>query len=172
MLRFCLSFHPTLAKGPLGFGTHPPYMKGMRTILYSIALAGLIATSVLAQSTFAPVSANSIVLADLYLKKRIVVVFADTEADPAFIHQMDMLRINAADLEDRDVVLITDTDPETPSELRLKLRPNGFSLVIMDKDGSNSLRKPRPWSTREIVRVIDKFPSRRDEMQERLPAGR
>ncbi len=147
-------------------------MKGMRTVLYSIVLAGLIATPILAQSSFAPVSASSVVLADLYLHKRIVVVFADSDADPAFIHQMDMLRVNASDLDDRDVVLVTDTNPDTPSELRLKLRPNGFSLVIMDKDGSNSLRKPRPWSTREIVRVIDKFPSRRDEMQERLPAGR
>ena len=138
----------------------------------SLALAGLIFSPVLAQSTFAPISANSVVLADLYLHKRIVVVFADSDADPAFIHQMEMLRVNASDLDDRDVILLTDTTPDTPSELRQKLRPIGFSLVIMDKDGSNSLRKPRPWSTREIVRVIDKFPSRRDEMLGRLPAGR
>jgi hypothetical protein len=144
----------------------------MRTLLYFFALAGLVATPVLAQITFVPVAANTVALADLYLHKRIVVVFADTDADPAFVHQMDMLRVNPSDLDDRDVILLTDTTPETPSELRQKLRPNGFSLVIIDKDGSNTLRKPRPWSTREIVRVIDKFPSRRDELQERLPAGR
>lgn len=147
-------------------------MGNMRTFLYFLALAGLVATPVLAQINFAPVAANTVALADLYLHKRIVVVFADTDADPAFIHQMEMLRVNASDLDERDVILLTDTTPETPSELRLKLRPNGFSLIIMDKDGSNSLRKPRPWSTREIVRVIDKFPSRRDEMLGRLPAGR
>lgn len=147
-------------------------MGRMRTIFMSLALAGLIFSPALAQTTFAPVSANTVVLADLYLKKRIVAVFADSDADPAFIHQMDMLRVNASDLAERDVILITDTNPDTPSELRQKLRPNGFSLVILDKDGGNALRKPRPWSTREIVRVIDKFPSRRDELLERLPAGR
>lgn len=149
-------------------------MGGMSIILHSVvfALMGLIATPVVAQSSFAPVSASSVVLTDLYLHKRIVAVFADSDADPAFVHQMEMLRVNPSDLDDRDVILLTDTNPDTPSELRQKLRPNGFSLVIMDKDGSNSLRKPRPWSTREIVRVIDKFPSRRDEMMGRLPAGR
>lgn len=131
----------------------------------------MIFTPVLAQISV-PVSANSVVLADLYLHKRIVVVFADSDADPAFVHQMEMLALNTADLAERDVILLTDTTPDTPSELRKKLRPNGFSLVIMDKDGSNTLRKPRPWSTREIVRVIDKFSSRRDELLGRLPAGR
>jgi len=35
----------------------------------------------------------------------------------------------------------------------------------MDKDGSVALRKPSPWSVREISRAIDKMPSRREEMR-------
>ena len=57
-------------------------------------------------------------------------------------------------------------------ELRQKLRPRGFSFVILDKDGRVALRKPLPWGAREISRAIDKFPSRIIEVLERNPAGR
>jgi hypothetical protein len=177
MLQFYPSFYPSLVKGPpdlLGFAAHPPYMRAMSTVMKSIlfALMGLVATPVMAKEPFAAVSASDIVLADLFYQKRIVAVFADDPNDPSYIRQMELLAANTNDLVERDVILVTDTNPDTASELRLKLRPSGFSLVIMDKDGSNTLRKPRPWSTREITRSIDKFPSRRIEMLERAPAGR
>jgi hypothetical protein len=44
--------------------------------------------------------------------------------------------------------------------------------VILDKDGEAKLRKPLPWSVREISRAIDKFPIRREELLEQYPAGR
>ena len=46
---------------------------------------------------------------------------------------------------------------------RVWLRPEGFSLVLIDKDGQVKQRKPVIWDTREISRAIDKFPSRRTE---------
>jgi len=72
----------------------------------------------------------------------------------------------------RDVILITDTDPANPSALRKKLRPRGFSLVLMDKDWKPSIRKPLPWEGREIVNSIDKMPIARTEALEKNPAGR
>ena len=38
---------------------------------------------------------------------------------------------------------------------------------MIDKDGVVKLRKPSPWSTREIARTIDKTPLRRDEVRDR-----
>ncbi|MBL4915977.1 DUF4174 domain-containing protein [Szabonella alba] len=104
--------------------------------------------------------------------KRPVLVFADTPADPSFLRQMELLRENPGALIERDVVVITDTDPAALSAFRRKFRPRGFSLVMMDKDGITTLRKPLPWDVREITRAIDKFPIARQEMQERFPSGR
>jgi len=85
---------------------------------------------------------------------------------------MELLTRYYPQFEARDVILITDTDPATPSDLRRKLRPRGFSLVLMDKDWKPSIRKPLPWEGREIINSIDKMPIARSEALERNPAGR
>lgn len=121
---------------------------------------------------FAPVPAAEVVEADLLFVRRPVIVFADSPNDPAFVRQMQLLERYYPQFEARDVILIIDTDPATPSALRTKLRPRGFSLVLMDKDWKPSIRKPLPWEGREIVNSIDKMPIARTEALERNPAGR
>lgn len=113
--------------------------------------------------------AQDLRLEDFRWQKRPIVVFADSADDPAFRAQMEYIARDPAALEDRDVVVITDTDPANPSEIRRKLRPRGFSMVILDKDGEVQLRKPLPWHVREIARAIDKFPLRLQEVQDRFP---
>ena len=95
---------------------------------------------------------------------RPIVVFANTTADLSFVRQLSALQANAGPLIDRDVVVITDADPAANSVWRRRLRPEGFSLVLMDKDGQVKQRKPAPWSVREISRAIDKFPLRLQEI--------
>lgn len=99
-------------------------------------------------------------------KKRPVVVFADSDLDPAFVEQMALLQARTAELQARDVVIITDTEPDTLSDLRRKLRPRGFMLVLINKEGTVNVRKPFPWSVREITRSIDKMPIRQREIRE------
>ncbi|WP_416374631.1 DUF4174 domain-containing protein [Marinovum sp.] len=103
--------------------------------------------------------------------KRPVVVFADSPADPRFNQQMDLLRERLDDLAQRDVVVLTDTDASVLTPLREKLRPRGFMLVLIGKDGSVYLRKPFPWSVREITRSIDKLPLRQQEIRDRRTGG-
>ena len=95
---------------------------------------------------------------------RPLVIFADTAADPAFVEQLAAVNRDPRALLARDVVVITDTDPQAGSAWRRQLRPEGFSLVLLDKDGQVKQRKPAPWSVREITRAIDKFPLRRQEI--------
>lgn len=101
---------------------------------------------------------------DFRWQSRPLVIFADTAQDPAFIRQLQMLGDRPHMLEARDVVVVADTDPGAVSAWRQKLRPEGFSLVLIDKDGQVKLRKPFPWDVREITRAIDKLPLRRQEV--------
>jgi hypothetical protein len=137
--------------------------------LHIFVLAAFLPLVALAAPVFAPVPAEQAVLADMIWRQRPLVVFADSPDDPDFIRQMQLLARDPAALELRDVVVITDTDPATPSAIRLKLRPRGFSLVLMDKDGEAKMRKPLPWDVREITRAIDKFPDARQELLDRYP---
>jgi len=115
--------------------------------------------------------AAEVSLEDFRWIARPVVVFADSEFDPAFQEQIDLLAGRADQLAERDVVVITDTDPDARSDLRLKLRPRGFMLALIGKDGMVKLRKPFPWDVRELSRSIDKMPMRRQEIRERQNAN-
>ena len=143
-------------------------------LFYIIALAVFLPAASIAETAKPPliVASSDVVLADLLWQKRPLVVFADSPDDPNFIRQLHLLERNSQDLADRDVLVITDTDPAANSAIRLKLRPRGFSLVLMDKDGQAKLRKPLPWDVREISHAIDKFPLRLQEELDRYPSGR
>ncbi len=99
--------------------------------------------------------------------KRPLVIFADSPADPRYIQQMGYITERLDVLADRDVVVLTDTDPSAKSALRKALHPRGFMLVLIGKDGTKYLRKPFPWDVREITRVIDKLPMRQQELRDR-----
>ena len=137
-----------------------------------LVFTALFATGGLAQSAeekpvyplFAP--ADMADLSEFHWKRRPVLVFADSENDPAYIEQMELLRLREAELLDRDVIVLTDTDPDAQSALRLRMRPRGFMLVLVGKDGGVKLRKPFPWDVREITRSIDKMPMRQREIRE------
>ncbi|MFO1104696.1 MAG: DUF4174 domain-containing protein [Amaricoccus sp.] len=108
-------------------------------------------------------------LAALRWTARPLVVFADTPDDPRFLQQMRMLADRPDDLAERKVVILTDTDPAADGALRQQLRPREFGLVLIDIDGSIVQRRPVPTSAREIINLIDRTPSRREETGSRRP---
>ena len=138
----------------------------------ALVFAGLFAVSAGAQTATDPevpalfLPADMEDLSEFHWKKRPVLVFADSEDDPAFQSQMELLREQPEDLIERDVIVLTDTDPGARSPLRLRMRPRGFMLVLVGKDGGIKLRKPRPWDVREITRSIDKMTIRQREIRE------
>jgi hypothetical protein len=110
--------------------------------------------------------ASEIVLADLLYVARPVIVFADNPNQPEFREQMQLIAQDMTGFDVRDVIVIVDTDPAARSAIRQELRPRGFNLVLIDKDGRVNLRKPEPWDVREISRQIDKMPLRMQEIRE------
>jgi hypothetical protein len=149
----------------------PPYIKGMKHIFVLAVMAALYAAPIMA-SPMQPTPPSAVDLDALKYVSRVLVVFAPAPEDPNFLRQMTLLAEDRGELAERDFVLVVDTDPAAMSALRTKLRPSGFALLVVDKDGKTALRKPRPWTLREIVRAIDKLPSRQGEILEALPAGR
>lgn len=111
--------------------------------------------------------AGDVDLGEFLWLARAVVVFADTPNDPRFAQQMKALTSRPDDLALRDVVIITDTDPAADTALRERLRPRGFMMALVGKDGTVKLRKPLPWSLRELTRSIDKMPLRQQEIRDR-----
>ena len=109
---------------------------------------------------------RSIDLAQFQWINRLLVIFADTGNDPRLVEQMELIRGQSDQLDERDVIVLLDTDPTLKSRLRERMRPRGFAIVLVGKDGQIRLRKPFPWSVREISRAIDKSPLRQRELRQ------
>ncbi len=113
--------------------------------------------------------ASEINMNDLVYVARPVIVFADSPADPMFDRQIALLNADLSGLALRDVIIIADTDPAARSAVRQEYRPRGFTLLLIDRDGRITQRKPAPWDVRELTRAIDKTPSRLQDIRERSP---
>lgn len=118
----------------------------------------------------APVSAGETELSSFLWQNRVLVIFADTDRDLNYLRQMDLITARLLPLEERGVVVLTDTDPSGKSSIRTKLRPRGFAAVLVDKDGRIISRRPSPWDVREIERTIDSTPLRLQELREKRDA--
>jgi hypothetical protein len=162
---------------PISEGTEAPeYMRKLLTCLLLLGSAPLAAQE--ASSAPTPQAEASEATDGLFLDvapetldelkwlKRVVAVFADSPNDPNFRRQMEALHEDPAALVFRDVVVLTDTDPAANSALRQTFRPRGFMMVLVGKDGQIKLRKPQPWSVRELSRAIDKTPLRQQELRD------
>ncbi len=112
------------------------------------------------------IDAADVELIDFRWVDRPIIVFADSPFNPLFQEQLELLKADLDELLIRDVVVITDTDPAAKSAIRKELRPRGFALVLLGKDGQVKLRKPSPWDVREITHAIDKWPIRLKEIRD------
>lgn len=141
--------------------------------LLTVVLAGFFAVA--AQAEDNPASADPFAYMDADIEdlnqfiweKLPLVVFANSPNDPNFRRQMEFLTAEPHALADRDVVVLVDTDPEAMGPLRERFRPRGFMFVLIGKEGEVKLRKPFPWTIRELSRAIDRMPLRRRELRNR-----
>lgn len=131
-----------------------------------VALSGPTAMAAQEAQELPIIDAGEVELTDFLWEARPLVVFADSPNDPRFREQMEQWAERPDDLLARDVVVIVDTDPDANSPIRTELRPRGFGIVLIGKDGEKYLRKSTPWSIREISRSIDKMPVRLREMED------
>lgn len=145
-------------------------MRALTALLISLLLASPVAALDVSEPAeppmFETIDAADVTLDDFLWIKRPIVVFADSPFDPRFEEQLALLEADFEELFIRDTVVIVDTDPKARSDVRLDLRPRGFALVLVGKDGQVKLRKPAPWDVREITHAIDKWPIRLKEIRD------
>lgn len=105
-------------------------------------------------------------LSDLRWEKRPVLLFAPSRDDPAYTRQMALFESARDALAERDIVVLSDTDPKAPSKLRQGFQPGGFKLVLIGKDGGIKLEENGILTPQQLFAVIDSMPMRRREASE------
>ena len=78
--------------------------------------------------------AKEVELSDVIWAARPWVVFADSPLDPTFTQQMALLQAEIAVLQERDVMIVVDTDPESPVQPAQNLAPKRLQLGF-DRQG-------------------------------------
>jgi hypothetical protein len=126
-------------------------------------------------------------LASLVDTNRVLLVIAPSDADPRFQQQLALLRGHAAEMKDRDLVLVANlvhagppVDADTLRTLpapylvdsdglatrrRFPVEGGGFAVLLLGKDGDEKLRSATPIPMARLNQTIDAMPMRQEEMK-------
>ena len=131
-----------------------------------------------AGAALAPAAAAAAELGDYLWQRRPLLLFAPAESDPRLVETVRRIEASRCDFADRDMVLgrvVTDStstldgdvvDAEQAQRLRsaFGVGANGFSVVLIGKDGGEKLRVNDVPDLAAIYAVIDGMPMRGSEM--------
>ena len=95
-----------------------------------------------------------------------MVLFGPSAQDKTYRHALVGLDAARANLRDRDIVVLADVTPNTPSAIRQQLEPNGFLMLLVGKDGGIKLRSQEIIPVKTLKRTIDAVPMRQREMRQ------
>lgn len=125
-----------------------------------------------------PARAAAADLGDYLWQSRPLLVFAPTGNDPRLAEMMRLIEASRCDFADRDMVLgrilangtstldgqVLDTDEAQRLASQFGIGANGFSVVLIGKDGGEKLRVNDVPDLQAIYAVIDGMPMRGREM--------
>ena len=128
-------------------------------------------------------------LASFVDRNRILLLFAPTDQDAQLRQQLKLLDHHAADLHDRDLLIIPvlgqSGPPRTANTLRtlnppaisdreqltirhrFRVEPTEFAAILLGKDGGEKLRSASPVPIERLREVIDAMPMRQQEQRDR-----
>ncbi len=126
-------------------------------------------------------AADTFELSSLEWSNRVFLLFAPSPKDPAYKTQQEAFAGRYAELEERDVVIVTafadgtgmldgrPIDQRSVRALRRDLQPRAraYSFVLIGKDGTEKARiEGKPADLDEIFELIDSMPMRQREMKD------
>lgn len=112
-------------------------------------------------------------------EKRVLVLFSPSESDPSFQSQKQDLVSRPLELLDRDLIILEILEDGVSRAADRVLSKNAvkgirsrfgvpsgvFQVLLVGKDGTVKLRSTEPVPARDIFRLIDSMPMRRQEME-------
>lgn len=113
-------------------------------------------------------------------QNRLLLIFAPTPDNVAYQAQLDKLKRNKEGLKERDVkvfhllsaggAFVDDRSIAKPQVDQLArkfgINPAAFTVILIDKDGTQKLRQTEPLGIKELFSVIDAMPMRQREMHD------
>ena len=118
-------------------------------------------------------AASEKILSQYRDKNRVLLVFAPTLQDPAYVEQTRLWKNEKTEFEDRqlvvvpvlaDVKIVEGTAPTTVAK-KYGVDPRTFAVVLIGKDGHDAFRAARPVKPEALYGVIDAMPMRRAEVK-------
>ena len=114
-------------------------------------------------------------------KNRLLLLFAASEEDQAYLTLKKEIDRQAMEVKDRDILVFyvlergenrLDQEHLSPDQaLFLKKRlsgpPGRFTIVLIGKDGGEKIRQESPVDLKEIFAIIDSMPMRQQEMKKK-----
>jgi hypothetical protein len=138
---------------------------------------------------FVPMAHSQQSLASYTDRNRVLLLFAPDSRNPVYQQQLTALSRHAAEITERDLIVLSvledPTPPITPSTLRVtlgpglpdteqlavrhrfKIAPNGFTVLLIGKDGGEKFRSTEPVSIKNLSEIIDAMPMRQSEIRDR-----
>ena len=106
-------------------------------------------------------------------KNRVLLVFAPTAQDPAFLEQTKLWQIEKAGFDERQLVMVpvladakkSAGDPPGTLAKRFGIDAKTFTVVLVGKDGRDAYRSTKPVPASTVYATIDAMPMRRAEMR-------
>ncbi|WP_083077253.1 DUF4174 domain-containing protein [Thioclava electrotropha] len=140
----------------------PIWMTGLAALLVCAPM-GLSSAS--ASSELQTLPADQSDLAPYRWDRRVVLIFANSEADPQFRAARKMVTAQADGVAERDITVLADTAPNAGGALRDKLGVDGFRMLLIGKDGGVKMDRAEPIPVETLFATIDAMPMRQREMR-------
>jgi hypothetical protein len=99
---------------------------------------------------------------------RVLLVFAPSGEDPQYHHQITSAADYKDEFAERDLIVraLPADDPEAPAfRDRYGVPTEGFTAILIGKDGTEKMRRNEPILSEDLLSTIDAMPMRRQEMQ-------
>ena len=100
-------------------------------------------------------------------RNRILLIFAPSPTDGAYLEQRQLLGGAEDGLRKRDLVVLELLEGEQARALKdaLRVSDNVFAVVLIGKDGGEKERFYEPVQPAALFNIIDQMPMRRREME-------